>query len=857
MITTVRRFAHLAALIAFAIAQPLYQVLGESPTFLVAHRATGADVWFLCLISLIVAPAGLLVLERAAGLAWRPAAIALRIVATFVLCTLFFCLMTRNVSWNDSATLSLGFAAAAGSLFTYLYETRGAIRDFLSICGLAAPVLAGLFLMSPGIRPMIWPEPATDLQSNPILKKHTDTPLAPIVMVVFDEFGTTALLDPDTLDIDSRRFPNFAALAERSTFFRRATTISPWTSTAVPTILTGRWPLGNEAPPQVESYPQNLFTLLAPYYAMNVHEGLTRLCPNELCPVKGPSAPERLGRMLADLAVVYGHVVLPTTLREHLPSVAHQWAGFAATDEGPPNVGRSESSNGHNFLSTATPQMKGDRAGVLEDFLKSVPRAGRPGISFIHVLLPHHPWVYLPSGHRYGSFRDHGRIHGSRWGDVPELVALSYQRYLLQIGFLDSFLGKLTASLQREGTWDESLVIVVADHGANFRSGQAFRPVTPESLDEVLPVPLFVKLPHQKAGKLDLRTVQLVDLLPTIVDAVGLESSVEFDGRSLLDPEYTGRNPVRIFPQRERDSAMEIDPDVATAFGFLETKRRLFEGAPDEWPFALSAEYDVLLGQPVDEVGIGPDVPNRAEIDGIDSLRQIAADVVHLPALLAATVTRIPGIEPPYPVAVSINGIVRGVTKTTIEINESGGPRYAEPRILMVLPEGFLTPGAKEVALWLISVEGEEARPSLRRIPLSGGGAAWIRGPDSSGSLERDGKRWVIEDRAALGSLDAITQPDPTGPIIFSGWAIDAKRGAPVSEVVAFKGNVMVGSSIPSIPRTGVETLHGAAARNAGFTLTVLADALGDYEPEDITIFGLTTTGSATALSNRPALAAR
>ena len=54
---------------------------------------------------------------------------------------------------------------------------------------------------------------------------------APIVFVVLDELPVAALMTPDG-SIDRTRFPGFARLAESSTWYRNATSISPFTDDA-------------------------------------------------------------------------------------------------------------------------------------------------------------------------------------------------------------------------------------------------------------------------------------------------------------------------------------------------------------------------------------------------------------------------------------------------------------------------------------------------------------------------------------------------------------------------------------------------------------------------------------------------
>ena len=55
----------------------------------------------------------------------------------------------------------------------------------------------------------------------------------------------------------------------------------------------------------------------------------------------------------------------------------------------------------------------------------------------------------------------------------------------------------------RTGLYDRALVVVTADHGVSFRAGQKRRPLSDANLQDIAYVPLFVKLPHQKRGRIE------------------------------------------------------------------------------------------------------------------------------------------------------------------------------------------------------------------------------------------------------------------------------------------------------------------------------------------------------------------
>jgi hypothetical protein len=152
-----------------------------------------------------------------------------------------------------------------------------------------------------------------------VLPEHAEVstanvrPGASVVMVVFDEFPVTSLLGRDGR-VDRVRYPNFATLAARSTWYSHATTVFDFTTHAVPAILDGRRPRKGSLP-TLAQHPRNLFTLLGRSYRLNVSEEATHLCPRSLCPnAVQPGLGRRLRSLAFDSGVVYAHLVAPAAL---------------------------------------------------------------------------------------------------------------------------------------------------------------------------------------------------------------------------------------------------------------------------------------------------------------------------------------------------------------------------------------------------------------------------------------------------------------------------------------------------------------------------------------------------------------
>ena len=254
-------------------------------------------------------------------------------------------------------------------------------RQFLTYLAAGNLVFVGSFLFtSPTARLVSAEAGAGTWATEPVELE------GPVVVLVLDELPLTSLLRPDG-SIDAARFPRFAELAARSTWFRNASTESTETFTSVPSILSGRRG-GDDDVPSLRDYPDNLFTLVGDRYPVHRYETVTDLCPGRLPAARA----RRLHRALADAAVVYGHRVLPEPLGKRLPPVGAAWGGFLGdASEAPP-----ASEELRELLD------KGWRSGSRRTSVPCRACAAcwrdrrRASVNVAHVLLPHQPWRLTP-----------------------------------------------------------------------------------------------------------------------------------------------------------------------------------------------------------------------------------------------------------------------------------------------------------------------------------------------------------------------------------------------------------------------------------------------------------------------------
>jgi arylsulfatase len=102
------------------------------------------------------------------------------------------------------------------------------------------------------------------------------------------------------------------------------------------------------------------------------------------------------------------------------------------------------------------------------------------------------------------------------------------------IRYVDDEVGRLLDGLETRGLLANTLIVVTSDHGEELWDHGAF--FHGQSLyDELLHVPLIVKLPHgEGAGTVVSRLVELVDVVPTIGAVMGLPVPEEVAGENLM-----------------------------------------------------------------------------------------------------------------------------------------------------------------------------------------------------------------------------------------------------------------------------------------------------------------------------------
>jgi hypothetical protein len=577
---------HLLVLWSFAVAQPLFDLLGQNGEFFAARGSSRWDVIAFALVLVFVPPLLLFAIEWAAGVRVRA---VLHVCFVAALVGLFVLQLIRGL--DAPGWLLVALAGACGLAAAAVYERLAGARLVLTVLAPAPLLFLGLFLFSS--------------DASRLTLSGTDTafaagehPRAPVVLIAFDELPLNSLLDARG-GIDARRFPNFARLARGSTWFARTTTVAEGTTHAVPAILTGRFPRAGEFPVYTD-HRQNLFTLVGRSAELHVLDEETHLCPPKLCPGLGGSLGGRAATLAEDTGVVYLHELLPDDLSGDIPSIANGW---------------------DNFLRDASPHH--DPGRVDPSFLSSLRPRPRPALWYLHVMLPHSPWAYLPSGQRYDVRGAPGWGPDEVWSGNQAAVDQYWQRHLLQLGYADRVLGRLLARLRATGLYDRAALVVTADHGVSFRAGLKRRPLSAANLQDIAYVPLFVKLPGQERGRVADEPSRTIDILPTLADLAGVRLPWRVDGHPLLRARPRERNVVLI---KDRGRRFVVPQARLEALREQALRRQLRLFGSDEPPatlFAVGPDRG-LLGHPFEG---GRAVTDLDPVDRSSSLVQVSGRV--------------------------------------------------------------------------------------------------------------------------------------------------------------------------------------------------------------------------------------
>lgn len=289
--------------------------------------------------------------------------------------------------------------------------------------------------------------------------------------------------------------PNLDALAATATRYTQAFAATSWTLTSHASIFTGLYPSVHKV-----ILPQD-----------RLADGYT-------------TAAEVLESSGYQTASVVGGPYLRSTF--------NLTQGFGYRDES-----AASDTNEAAHKDITNPRM----AEAMERFLRTKRDAKRPFFLFAYYWDVHYDYIPPPPYNTMFVPEGAEPIEEVQFGPITVLgedISQPQLEYLVaqydgEIGCTDAYLGKLWALLRELDLWDDTAIIVTADHGEQFFE-HSYLGHKLDLYAESLHVPLIVKYPHQDVGRVEDRIVSLVDLFPTILDLAECDPPNVQNGRSLL-----------------------------------------------------------------------------------------------------------------------------------------------------------------------------------------------------------------------------------------------------------------------------------------------------------------------------------
>jgi hypothetical protein len=815
---------HLLTLSSFAVAQPLYDLIGRNAQFLVAHGADARTIAALIGLLSLGVPLVCIAVVDLVRMLNRGAGAAAHLVAVALLGALIAASPLRV--WPSAVAIPLALTAGAALAAGY---TRSPIRLFVTLLCPAVVVFPVLFVtMTPVSR---------------LLKSGFDGPDAaavrtkpPIVLVIFDELSTFDILDAAG-QIDTQRFPALGSLAATSSWFPNAVSPFPYTERAIPAILTGRAPAADARLPIVADHPDNLFTWLAGSYAIHASEPVTALCPKEVCAAQtSTTAKSTAAEFVSDVAILYLHLVTPRDIAERrLPSLAGTWQRFktaggtdARADARPAVQPEARPAAFDVVAAFETASLPG-RDTLFRRFVERVDRGTQPALYFIHALLPHDPYLFTPAGYRYsvGGLTE-GMSTTGVWTPQQPLIDTGRERHVAQARLSDKLLGELLARLRATDLFDAALIVVTSDHGAAFKPGESHRGMTESNATEILAVPMFVKVPNQRAAEVSDRPVSGLDIVATIAGVLQTPLPWTQDGHAMLAAQYPARQSIEY-------ASASVGP-----LPLLDVRSEARTGLYGAASLARTSPAPELRGTVIPDLDALPAAPEmRVFSEDFARLEAVTRDGL-FPALVSGEIQFDRSHDGPVTLAFALNGTIAAVTRT---VEWAGSKHYFS----VLLPDDLIRAGSNRLDVLQVRGTASGARDLARISDDFARGLTLTMVTEGQAIVGKSGAP-MLAGPQVTGFVDTAVE-EPNALKLF-GWAADVKSPNPLRSIVAFSGGRAVAFASPHAERPDVTAALGlTAGQKVSYALTIPKRALAG----PVRVFGISATRQAGELRVPPA----
>ena len=272
--------------------------------------------------------------------------------------------------------------------------------------------------------------------------------------------------------------------------------------------------------------------------------------------------------------------------------------------------------------------------------------SAEPSVNFIHVLLPHHPYDLTPWGVTSSDTWVPRERPSPGEPDYERYFAELYAMQAMQIAVVDQVIGEMIEHLRAAGAWDTGTLVVTSDHGVLTTPPHFSRVVTEESQDELLRIPLFIRAPGLVPGEVRDDPATTLDVLPSLIDLLDIETDWEMEGHSLLDGSEAGYERL-------------LTSDIDDMLDFV-AERQAFLPEGSGWTRMLgTGENGDLVGTRINDYAIGEASELAWTFGGADALADPATTGGVVPVLMLGEVHG-PGVDPPDDLVVALDDVISG-----------------------------------------------------------------------------------------------------------------------------------------------------------------------------------------------------
>jgi len=295
--------------------------------------------------------------------------------------------------------------------------------------------------------------------------------------VLLVSFDTTRADHLGPYGYEGARTPTIDALAAEGTLLTRAYTTNPITLPAHTSLMTGTYP---------------------PFHG--VRDNSNYFVREEL-----ETLAERLSAAGYDTAAFVGAFVLDSQFNLD--------QGFDRYDDQVERDWSRDEIEARERKAFGFPERKANLVSLAAtNWLREREKTDSPFFMWLHYFDPHEP-KNPPEPHR----------------------SLSPGAYDAEIAFADEQLGNVIREIQKQGRYDQTLVVFTADHGEGLLDhGEPTHSLL--IFDSTIRVPMIFRIPGRQP-EVDDQLASLVDVTPSVLDLLGLEPGSDVQGRSLFVPE--------------------------------------------------------------------------------------------------------------------------------------------------------------------------------------------------------------------------------------------------------------------------------------------------------------------------------